>query len=110
MLVLSLAINVAVLVPVLWGLISDSPGSASAFGPDEPARRILISVYCAIALLSAVLLAWPAGRPTFGPGLLSLQVVYKIISVVALGPAHPVAMANLGIAAVHSITLWVVLR
>ena len=110
MLILSLIVNVAVLVPVLWGLLSGSPGSEAAFGPDAAARRILVCVYLAIAALSAVLLTWPAARTALGPGLLAVQVGYKLATVVALGPAHPVALANLAIAALHATTLAVIFR
>lgn len=100
---LSLAVNVLVLVPVLWGLWSG--GSDDVFGPDAPARRILICVYAAILVLSAVLLAWPAGRAALAPGLLAVQVAYKVLTVPLLGLGHPVATANLAIAALHAVTL-----
>ena len=107
----SLIVNVAVLVPVLWGLLTASPGSEAAFGADTPARRILISVYLAIAAISAVLLAAPAGwRTVLVPGLLLLQVIYKVVTVPMLGPSHPVALANLAIAAIHALTLWTLVR
>ncbi|MEM7711778.1 MAG: hypothetical protein AAF264_13750 [Pseudomonadota bacterium] len=106
----SLVLNVAVLIPVLWSLLGDSSGAADAFGPDQPARRILVAVYLAIAALSVVLLAWPAGRVALAPGLLTVQVVYKIATLPLLGIGHPVALANLGIAAVHAGTLWTLTR
>lgn len=80
---------------------------AKVFGPDRPARRILIAIYLAIALISIVLLAAPATlRTGLAPGLLMLQVVYKLLSLPLLGLRHPVALANLGIAVVHGVTLW----
>lgn len=107
----SLVLNVVVLVPVLWGLLGGSAGSEVAFGGDAPARRILISVYLAILVASAVLLVAPAPwRAAVVPGLLAVQVVYKLITVPMLGIGHPVAAANLGIAAVHGVTLWTLWR
>ena len=47
---------------------------------------------------------------TLVPGLLVVQVAYKLITVPLLGAGHPVAMANLGIAAVHAVTLWTLAR
>lgn len=108
MMFVSLIVNVVVLVPVIWGL---STGAQDvAFGVDTPARRILVAVYAAILILSALLLAWPAARSALGPGLLAVQVVYKLLTAPLLGVGHPVAMANLGIAALHAVTLAVVLR
>ncbi|MEM8850723.1 MAG: hypothetical protein AAGE03_11905 [Pseudomonadota bacterium] len=107
---LSLALNLLLLVPVLWGLMRNSPGSAAAFGPDHPARRIVTAVYLAIALISAGLLVWETGRQVLAPGLLAMQVSYKLVTLPFLGPRHPVALANLGIAAVHGVTLWSLTR
>ena len=106
--VVSLAVNIAVLVPVLYDFMGGTQDAA--FGPDASARRILICVYAAILVLSAVLLAWPAARTPLLPGLLTVQVAYKILTVPLLGIGHPVAAANLAIAAVHAVTLTAILR
>ena len=100
---LSLAVNVAVLAPVLWGLATDRQDAA--FGADTPSRRILIAVYAAILGLSAILLAWPNGRAALLPGLLAVQVAYKLLTVPLLGPGHPVARAKLAIVLLHAATL-----
>lgn len=111
MIVLSLIVNVLVLVPVLVGLLRDSAGMADTFGVDTPARAILVSVYLAIALLSAVLLLAPPGaRADLVPGLLAVQIIYKVITVALLGPTHPVALANLLIAALHGVTFVTLYR
>ncbi|SFJ03974.1 hypothetical protein [Jannaschia pohangensis] len=106
---ISLIVNIVVLVPVLVGLLSNSPGMADAFGPDAAARRILVAVYLAIAGLSAVLMVWGGGAALI-PGLLVVQVVYKLLTVPLLGIGHPVVMANLGVVAVHAVTLWTLAR
>ena len=103
MVVVSLVANVVVLVPVIWGLAAGT--QHAAFGPDTPARRILICVYGAILVLSAVLLAWPGGRAALAPGLLVVRVAYKLATVPILGVGHPVAVANLAIAALHALAL-----
>ncbi len=103
--------NVFVLFPVIRGLLAGSPGMTVAFGRDAPARRIPIAVYLAIAALSAVLPFAPQGwREAFVPGMLAVQMVYKFATLSLLGIRHPVAMANLGIGALHAVTLWTVLR
>ncbi len=101
-------VNVAVLVPVIWGLAVGTQDAA--FGTDTPARRILICVYAAILLVSAILLAWPHGCAALLPGLLAVQVAYEPMTPFLLGAGHPVAVANLGIAAIHAVTLAAVLR
>jgi len=80
-----------------------------ACGPDVAARRILISVYLAIAGLSALLLVWPGGSFLI-PGLLAVQIVYKVVTVAGLGMVHPVAMTNLAIAGLHTVTLLIIWR
>lgn len=109
MIQISLILNLIVLIPVTWGLIGDSPGMADAFGPDQPARRILLAVYLAIAGISAVLLFWRAGV-AFVPGLLAVQIIYKLITVPLLGIGHPVVIVNLGVVAVHLVTLITIVR
>jgi hypothetical protein len=110
MLVVSLVLNVVVLVPVLTGLVRDAGWARSAFGPATPARGILTAVYAAIlvgslAALAAVLAGSDAAAvPALT--LLSLQVVYKVLSPVAVGDLrNPVVRSNLVIAAVHVVTL-----
>jgi hypothetical protein len=101
----SLAVNLIVLIPVLLSLWHGA-GDA-AFGVDTPARRVLISVYAAIALVSAAALAMPADlRLALVPGLLVVQIVYKLITVPMLGPANPIVLTNLAVVAVHAVTLW----
>jgi hypothetical protein len=56
MVMLSLLLNVAVLVPVSTGIARGLAWTQAAYGGDTPARRILLSVYLAILLLSVALL------------------------------------------------------
>lgn len=110
MLAVSLSLNIAVLVPVLVGLLRRTTWTERAFGAVTPARGILTAVYAAILGVSAVLLAGLVGgsttvsAPAFG--LLSAQVVYKVLSPVSVGTVrNPVVRSNLAIAAVHTVTL-----
>ena len=107
MILVSLVVNVVVLVPVLWGLASGTQDAA--FGPDTSGRRIVVAVYAAILALSVLCLVWSAARLALGPGLLAVQAVYKLATVPVLGPAHPVAVANLAVAALHAVTLTTIL-
>jgi hypothetical protein len=105
LIIASLALNIAVLVPVCYGLLTNASGSISAFGPATPARGILLSVYLAILICSAGLLFRPV--PAMVALLLLVQIVYKVTTPFTVGSfTHPVVMSNLGIAAFHCITLW----
>lgn len=109
LIIASLALNIAVLVPVCYGLLTHAEGSGSAFGAETPARGILLSVYLAILICSIGLLFKPV--PAMVATLLFVQIVYKITTPFTVGSiAHPVVLSNLGIAAVHGVTLWSIWR
>jgi hypothetical protein len=100
----SLAINIAVLLPVCGGLIARLPWTEEAYGPASAARGILLSIYMAIGLLSAGLFVWP--EPGAVTALLAVQVVYKVTTPFTVGSLrNPVVVSNLLIAMVHGITL-----
>lgn len=100
----SLWLNVLVLVPVLGGLLVGALWAEDAYGPATPAREILTAVYAAILGASAVLLVRPSTEAA--ATLLAVQVVYKLLTVVAVGTlAHPVVLSNVVIACVHIVTL-----
>jgi hypothetical protein len=101
----SLALNIAVLVPVCWGLLTNSSASAAVFGAESPARAILLSVYLAILLCSAGLIFKPVAMLV--AVLLAVQVIYKFTTPFTVGTfAHPVVISNIAIAAFHCVTLW----
>jgi hypothetical protein len=101
---LSLCLNVAVLVPVCGGLLADARWTQTAFGGRTPARGILLSVYGAILVVSAVLLV--SGQTSQAVPLLWTQVVYKVTTPFSVGTLrNPVVVSNLGIAAFHLATL-----
>lgn len=103
---LSLLLNIVVLIPVCTSLISNADWLESAFGTAGPARGILLSIYIAIGLVSALLLFMP--QPAFVASLLLVQVVYKVTTPFTVGTLrNPVVISNLGIAAFHMLTLMV---
>ena len=106
---LSLLLNLAVLVPVCGSLLFSAPWTLAAYGPPSPARGILLSIYLAIGLLSALLLLRPA--PAAVAALLAVQVLYKVTTPLTTGSiSNPVVISNLLIAAVHIATLVVLLK
>ena len=109
MLLLSLLLNIAVLIPVCGGLLLDTFGSGAewvreAYGPDSSGRRILLAVYLSIGLVSAGLIVWRL--PLAIAALLAVQIVYKTLTPLTVGTLeNPVVISNLAIAAFHAATL-----
>lgn len=104
MITLSLLINVIVLVPVCIGLIKDANWTKGSYGPATAARGILLSIYLALGIVSAVLLA--LDEPKLVAAVLLVQVVYKVTTPFTVGTLrNPVVVSNLGIAAFHAVTL-----
>jgi len=109
MIYLSLILNIGVLIPVCGGLITDASWTNSAYGGPSAARQILLSVYLAIALMSVLLLIRP--EPRMVATLLLLQVVYKLATPLFVGSLqNPVVLSNIGISAVHAVTLACIWR
>jgi len=109
LIVLSLLLNIAVLIPVCAGLITDASWSQASYGEATPARGILLSVYLSILIASFVLLAFREPRSV--AALLSVQILYKITTPLTVGTFHNhVVISNLGIAVFHTITLLFIWR
>lgn len=109
LIIASLGINIFVLVPVCYGLLTSAAWTPLAYGPDSPARGILLSVYIAILMCSIALLFKPV--PLMVAALLIVQIVYKVTTPLTVGSfANPVVMSNLGIAAFHCVTVWSIWR
>ena len=107
MMTLSLLLNIAVLVPVCGGLMSNAKWAGNAYGDATPARGILLSVYIAIGSVSLFLLVLHDPKPV--AALLLVQVVYKLITPLTVRTiANPVVVSNLGIAAFHAVTLLLI--
>ena len=105
----SLALNVVVLVPVCAGLILDTEWATWTYGPESPARAILLAIYVAILIASAILLIRP--EPSRITALLGLQIVYKLLTPLTVGTLlNPAVASNLAIAAIHAVTLALLLR
>jgi hypothetical protein len=107
MITASLLINILVLIPVCSGLILKVSRFDFVFGIDSTARQILSSIYLAILLMSLVILLFPGKTSEFLIPLLSIQVFYKLSSVMLIkNKKTPVLWFNLVIAIFHSITIF----
>lgn len=106
---ISLAVNILVLIPIVFGMAIGSPIIDRAWGEFSESRGILASIYFAILALSSVLLVKTI--PVFVIPLLSTQIIYKVTTPFTVGTImNPVVMSNLGIAALHLVTLWVIFK
>lgn len=104
---LALILNIAVLIPVCLGLITNASWATEAYGGSTPARNILLAVYMAIAITSALLLF--IGDLRMISALLLVQVIYKVMTPFTVGTiGNPVVVSNLFIAAFHAATLIVI--
>ena len=103
----SLLVNVAVLIPVCAGLITGAVWTEEGYGPATPASSGLLSIYLAILVVSLLLLRNPDSKLV--TPLLLVQVIYKFSTPLTVGTIqNPVVLSNLGIAVLHTITLWVI--
>ena len=104
MVLASLLLNIAVLIPVCFGLITDAKWAQTAWGPQTPGRSILLSIYMTISTASIALLAIPDPKST--SALLMMQILYKFITPLAVGTLkNPVVLSNIAIAVFHSVTV-----
>jgi hypothetical protein len=107
-LLVSLALNIMVLVPVLGVLAANGRAAEYAWGSDTASRRILAAIYAAILFASVFLLVGHLLKYdviAWAQALLCIQIVYKILTAPFVGLRNPVVVSNLGIAIVHAITL-----
>lgn len=105
----SLCLNIAVLIPVCAGLLLNAMWASWSYGEASAARGILLSMYLAIGLVSVLLLLRP--DPMHAAPLLLVQVIYKLTTPFTVGTlANPVVLSNLLIAAVHAMTLTLIVR
>ncbi len=118
MLIISLLLNIAVLIPVVTVLVIGTrrgvnSAAQAPWGERTPSRDILLAIYVAILVVSIALLAVIA---TSGPtlvveaiaaALFTVQIIYKVLTAVTVRDAlrNPVVLSNLGIAVVHGVTV-----
>jgi len=107
----ALALNVAILAPVVMGVITGLPFDPAALGQRTDGLMVLTSIYASIAIVSAMLIAvhlrgseWAVPMTL---AMFAVQIVYKLITVPLVGIANPVVMANVLVIFVQAIVLMV---
>ncbi len=102
---ISLTLNILVLIPVCLGLLLKANWAIDSYGIETPALGILLSIYLAILIFSAVLLF--KFDPKFVMALLSIQIIYKLLSPIVAGTlTNPVIISNIFIALFNSYSVW----
>jgi hypothetical protein len=100
--------NVLILLPVVGGLLRGVPQMEWVFGPDTTSRQILMCLYSTILIgsLGALWFGNQSWTVPFAWGLFGAQIVYKVLTLVAIKDRRvPVYWFNLGVAALHVVTL-----
>jgi hypothetical protein len=109
----SLLINV--LVAGFWGIVLGFFPQMRfrnwPYGPDSSGTRILSSLYVAIALFSLYALVEPERMYSVCVFLFTFQIIYKLLSALTVRDfRNPVVLSNIGIVAVHAVSLGWLLR
>ena len=109
MLIAALLLNLVILVPLVTALVAGANGMDAAFGTDTDARRILTSIYAAIALVSAGLIAMHLAQHTWAApmtvGLFAVQITYKLFTIGFVGLGSAVVTTNLVVVAAQVVAL-----
>ena len=110
LMIFALAFNIIVLTPVVSALLFDVSQIENGLGPATEGRLILTSVYIAIALVSAGLIAMQVKKVAWAVpmtvALFSVQITYKLITVPMVGLSNPVVITNLIVVAVQAFSLF----
>jgi hypothetical protein len=105
MLSLSLVLNIAVLIPICYLMITNNFRMVRTLGEFNPARGILLAIYISILLGSIFLLIAPDKKSIIA--LLAIQIVYKFLTPFTVRTIkHPFVISNIFIALFHVLTLY----
>lgn len=106
MLSLSLILNIAVLIPICYLMITNNFRMVKTLGEYNPARGILLAMYISILIGSIFLLIAPDKK--FIIALLAIQIVYKFLTPFTVKTIkHPFVISNILIALFHVLTLYI---
>lgn len=105
MLTLSLTLNILVLIPICYLMLTNNYRIVLTLGEFNPARGILLAMYVTILLGSIYLLISPNNQ--FAIALLLMQIVYKFLTPLTVKTLkHPFVISNILIALVHIVTVF----
>ncbi len=105
MLSLSLLLNIVVLIPICYLMITNNFRMVKTLGEFNPARGILLAMYTSILIASVYLLYAPDKKYIIA--LLSIQIVYKLLTPFTVKTIkHPFVISNILIALFHVLTIY----
>lgn len=109
MITASLILNIVVLIPICYFMLTNNFRMAKTLGEFTPARGILLSMYTTILLASVLLLLLPDTKLAFA--LFFMQIVYKLLSPLTVKTIkNPVVISNIFIAIFHIITIYTMIE
>lgn len=109
MILASLLVNVFVLIPVCFSLLTNQPWAVEMLGAFTPARGFLLSLWGTILVVSIGLLF--KREPMLVAPLFLLQIIYKLTTPFTVGSfTNPVVISNVVIALFHLITFTLIIR
>lgn len=105
MLTISLLLNILVLIPICYLMLTNNVRMVETLGEFNPARGILLAIYMTILISSIGLLIFPDTK--FSIALLLMQIVYKLLTPFTVKTLkHPFVISNVLIAIVHIVTVY----
>jgi hypothetical protein len=109
MITASLILNIAVLIPVCYFMLTNNFRMVKTMGEFTPSRGILLAIYTTILLASILLIFFTDVKLAFA--LLFMQIVYKILSPFTVKTLkHPFVISNIFIAIFHLVTIYTMIK
>jgi hypothetical protein len=105
MLLVSLTLNILVLIPICYLMLTNNFRMVETLGEFNPARGILLAIYATILLGSIYLLIFPDTKFAIAPFI--VQIGYKLLTPFTVKTIkHPFVISNILIAIVHVVTVY----
>ena len=105
MLTLSLLLNILILIPICYLMLTNNVRMVETLGEFNPARGILLAIYMTILIASIGLLIFTDTK--FSIALLLMQIVYKLLTPFTVKTLkHPFVISNMLVAIVHIVTVY----
>jgi hypothetical protein len=109
MIIASLILNIAVLIPVCYFMLTNNSRMVKTMGEFTPSRGILLAIYTTILLASILLMFFTDIKLAFA--LFFMQIVYKLLSPFTVKTLkHPFVISNIFIAIFHLVTIYTMLK
>jgi lysylphosphatidylglycerol synthetase-like protein (DUF2156 family) len=109
MITASLILNIAVLIPVCYFMLTNNFRMEKTMGEFSPSRGILLAIYTTILFASILLLLFTDAKLAFA--LFFMQIVYKLLSPFTVKTLqHPFVISNIFIAIFHLVTIYTMIK